>query len=85
MAASRQARDRGEAIVAKRQREGGETGINFGAGSRFLGGDWKKAAEFLRRPHHGLDGMSPLHAAESESGAREVERLLYKIRFGLPA
>jgi putative toxin-antitoxin system antitoxin component (TIGR02293 family) len=48
-------------------------------------GDWSRATEFLQRPHPELDGKSPLEAAESEWGAREVENLLRKIQFGLPA
>ncbi len=48
-------------------------------------GGWKAADKFLSRPHRQLSDLSPIQAAESEWGAREVESLLRKIQFGLPA
>jgi putative toxin-antitoxin system antitoxin component (TIGR02293 family) len=48
-------------------------------------GDWKHASSFLTSSHQALDGKTPLDAARSEWGAREVEAVLRKIQFGLPA
>jgi putative toxin-antitoxin system antitoxin component (TIGR02293 family) len=48
-------------------------------------GDWDGAVAFLEKPHPGLDGISPWSASETEWGAREVEAILRKIQFGLPA
>ncbi len=42
------------------------------------------AREFLRTPHALLGGRTPLAAAGSELGGREVERILNGLEFGLP-
>jgi len=39
---------------------------------------------FLNRPHPLLGNETPLDAAQSELGARRVERLLYDVEHGLP-
>jgi len=46
--------------------------------------DREDAREFLREPHPMLDGKSPLEMAETELGARRVERLLMSLEYGLP-
>lgn len=43
------------------------------------------AREWLTIPHPELAGQSPLQRAKSELGAREVEELLDRIFYGLPA
>ena len=45
----------------------------------------EEAREFLREPHPALDEPAPLEVAQSELGARRVERLLTKLEYGLPA
>ncbi len=47
-------------------------------------GDDEKARRFLATPHPALDGKSPVGAAMTEKGARQVEELLAKIEHGLP-
>ena len=42
------------------------------------------AREFLARPHAMLEDRSPLEMAETELGARRVERLLMNLEYGLP-
>ncbi len=44
-----------------------------------------EARAFLCEPHPGLDGKAPLEIAQTELGARRVERLLMKLEYGLPA
>ena len=44
-----------------------------------------EAREFLREPHPALDERPPLEVAQTELGARRVERLLMKLEYGLPA
>ena len=47
---------------------------------------WENPAEsraFLNRPHPLLGGDTPLDTAQSELGARRVERLLYDVEHGL--
>ena len=39
---------------------------------------------FLNRPHPLLGGDTPLDVAQTERGARRVERLLYDVEHGLP-
>lgn len=46
--------------------------------------DPSPARIFLTQAHPELGGASPIELAESELGAREVEELLNRIRFGLP-
>jgi putative toxin-antitoxin system antitoxin component (TIGR02293 family) len=43
-----------------------------------------EAREFLREPHPALDERTPLEVAQTELGARRVERLLMKLEYGLP-
>jgi putative toxin-antitoxin system antitoxin component (TIGR02293 family) len=42
------------------------------------------AREFLAQPHSMLEERSPLEMAETELGARRVERLLMNLEYGLP-
>lgn len=42
------------------------------------------AQAFLGEPHPMLGGKAPLEMAETELGARLVERLLMKLEYGLP-
>ena len=42
------------------------------------------AREFLAQPHPMLEERSPLEMAETELGARRVERLLMNLEYGLP-
>lgn len=46
--------------------------------------DETEARAFLNRPHPLLDNETPLRVAQSELGARRVERLLYDVEHGLP-
>jgi putative toxin-antitoxin system antitoxin component (TIGR02293 family) len=48
-------------------------------------GDPSRAHQFLTQPHPRLGGETPLEAALSEPGGREVEQLLWAIGNGLPA
>ena len=42
------------------------------------------AREFLAHPHPMLEERSPMEMAETELGARRVERLLMNLEYGLP-
>ena len=53
--------------------------------SKEVWGDLKQANAFLLNPHPLLDGKSPLDSVKTEWGARDVEALLRRIQFGLPA
>jgi putative toxin-antitoxin system antitoxin component (TIGR02293 family) len=44
----------------------------------------EKAQAFMARPHALLEDRTPLELAETELGARRVERLLMKLEYGLP-
>ncbi len=46
--------------------------------------DDNDAREFLRAPHALLGGRTPLAAARTELGGREVERILNGLEYGLP-
>lgn len=46
-------------------------------------GDAEAAREWLKHPVRGLGYESPLHFAETEAGAREVENLLGRIEHGV--
>lgn len=46
-------------------------------------GDWRKAAEWLRRPNRALNGESPLRLLDTDVGARQVETILGRIEFGV--
>jgi putative toxin-antitoxin system antitoxin component (TIGR02293 family) len=53
--------------------------------AEFVWGSAALAQQFLGAPHPQLESRTPLEAAESEIGARQVERLLWSIEHGLPA
>jgi putative toxin-antitoxin system antitoxin component (TIGR02293 family) len=46
-------------------------------------GDIQKARAWLKHPQHGLGGAAPLDYAQTEIGAREVERLLGRMKYGV--
>jgi putative toxin-antitoxin system antitoxin component (TIGR02293 family) len=46
--------------------------------------DADKARRFLRTPHPELKARTPLSKASSESGAHQVEILLWQIAHGIP-
>jgi len=46
--------------------------------------DRGKAQAFLARPHPLLEDRAPLDVAQTELGARRVERLLEKLEYSLP-
>jgi putative toxin-antitoxin system antitoxin component (TIGR02293 family) len=43
------------------------------------------ARDFLHTPHPELGGDRPLDIAQTELGARQVEELLWRMEYGLPA
>lgn len=47
--------------------------------------DRELAREFLTRPHPLLNGKTPMEAALTELGARQVEEMLFSVSYGLPA
>ncbi len=47
--------------------------------------DAEEAKRFLTTPHPELGGRTPLDASRTELGARQVEELLWKLFYGLPA
>ncbi len=47
--------------------------------------DEEQARHFLTRPHPALADRTPIEAALSELGARQVEELLWSLFYGLPA
>ncbi len=47
--------------------------------------DNEDAVAFMTEPHAMLDSKSPLEMAETELGARRVERLLMRLEYNLPA
>jgi putative toxin-antitoxin system antitoxin component (TIGR02293 family) len=55
------------------------------ATARHVLGDDGEARRFLHEPHRELGGEKPIVAAETELGARQVEALLWKIYYGVPA
>lgn len=55
------------------------------ATAEYVWGDRAEARRFLVTAHPALRGRTPLDAALSELGARQVEELLDKIFYGLPA
>jgi putative toxin-antitoxin system antitoxin component (TIGR02293 family) len=55
------------------------------AASEQVWDDQKLAHDWLKRPHPELNGQTPLERSFSELGAREVEELLDRLYFGLPA
>jgi putative toxin-antitoxin system antitoxin component (TIGR02293 family) len=50
---------------------------------RLCEGSAARAAQWLETPNWGLGGRSPLETAETEVGAREVERLIGRIEHGI--
>jgi putative toxin-antitoxin system antitoxin component (TIGR02293 family) len=46
-------------------------------------GDADAARAWLQKPARALDGVRPLDHAETEEGAREVERLLGRLEHGV--
>lgn len=54
----------------------------FARAIEVLGGH-ANARHWLRTPARALEFASPLHFAETETGAREVERLLGRIEYGV--
>jgi putative toxin-antitoxin system antitoxin component (TIGR02293 family) len=48
-----------------------------------LFGDVDKARAWLKHPQYGLGGAVPLDYAETEIGAREVENLLGRMKYGV--
>ena len=48
-----------------------------------LFGDIQKARAWLKHPQYGLGGAVPLDYARTEAGAREVENLLGRIKYGV--
>ena len=53
--------------------------------AEFVWEDPAAAQRFLATPHRGLGGRTPMDAASSELGARQVEEILARIVGGLPA
>jgi putative toxin-antitoxin system antitoxin component (TIGR02293 family) len=54
------------------------------AGAEFVWGDRSDARRFMTTPHPALRGRTPLDAALTELGARQVEEILDEIFHGLP-
>jgi putative toxin-antitoxin system antitoxin component (TIGR02293 family) len=48
-------------------------------------GSHEDALEFLHTAHPELGGDRPLDAARIELGARQVEEILWRMEYGLPA
>ena len=55
------------------------------ATAEYVWDDTDEAKRFLTTPHSELRGKKPIDAALSELGARQVEELLWKVYYGLPA
>ena len=55
------------------------------ATAEHIWGDAEEVKRFLARPHPELNGKTPLEASHAELGARQVEELLWKLFYGLPA
>ncbi len=55
------------------------------ANAEYVWGDRDDARRFLTTPHPALEGSTPVDAAMTEIGARQVEEILGKIFHGLPA
>ncbi len=54
----------------------------FGQAAELFGGP-AEARQWLKAPQHGLGGTVPLDYAQTETGAREVEKLLGRIDYGV--
>ena len=48
-----------------------------------LFGDIEKARAWLKHPQYGLGGAVPLDYARTEAGAREIENLLGRMKYGV--
>lgn len=46
--------------------------------------DAKDAEAFMHRPHPLLENQTPFTVAATQAGAKRVEGILHKIRWGLP-
>jgi putative toxin-antitoxin system antitoxin component (TIGR02293 family) len=55
------------------------------AAAEFAWSDQSDAREWLTKPHPELGNKTPLEAASSELGARQVEDLLERLIYGIPA
>lgn len=54
------------------------------AAAEYVWDDREAAREWLTKPHPELDGRTPVEAAMSELGARQVEEVLERLFYGLP-
>lgn len=48
-------------------------------------GDADEVQRFLNEPHPELGGRAPIEVAATEEGARDVEAILWKAFYGIPA
>jgi putative toxin-antitoxin system antitoxin component (TIGR02293 family) len=55
------------------------------AAAEFAWSDRADAREWLSKPHPELGNKTPLEVASSELGARQVENLLERLIYGIPA
>lgn len=55
------------------------------AAAEYVWDDRDDARAFLLKPHWELAGKSPMQAASTELGAREVETILFRIFYGIPS
>ena len=55
------------------------------ATARYVWDDDEDARRFLTTPHSELAGQRPVDVALTELGARQIEELLWKLYYGLPA
>lgn len=55
------------------------------AAAEYTWDDQAEAREWLNRPHPELEDRTPLEAAMTELGARQVEELLERLFYGIPA
>ena len=53
--------------------------------AEFTWGDNVAAHHWMNESNPHLDGITPLKAAETEIGARQVEEILFRVVYGLPA
>ena len=51
--------------------------------TRLFDGDMDAARDWLKRPRRALGGETPLQFATTDAGAREVERLIGRLRHGV--
>ena len=55
----------------------------FRLAAELYDGDEAAARDWLRKPARALDGETPLDHADTEAGAREVERLIGRLEHGV--